>query len=121
MRGPAWARAGRTEPVAWSIDKVQETTFDVQDFIGGTFKVSTTKVAPRVVERSFSTRAQEMGEACKNNKMHPNKVCDRVIAGKQALAILDAMSKLAWHSAEPYCGFEGDRPSYRLRVRSRSF
>ena len=53
MRGPAWARAGRTEPVAWSIDKVQETTFDVQDFIGGTFKVSTTKVAPRVVERSF--------------------------------------------------------------------
>ena len=39
--------------MAWSIDKVQETTFDVQDFIGGTFKVSTTKVAPRVVERSF--------------------------------------------------------------------
>mmetsp|Transcript_10115 Transcript_10115/g.26835 ORF Transcript_10115/g.26835 Transcript_10115/m.26835 type:complete len:102 (-) Transcript_10115:121-426(-) len=101
MRGPAWARAGRTEPVAWNIDKVQETTFDVQDFIGNTFK--------------------EMGEACKNNKMHPDKVCDRVIAGKQALAILDAMSKLAWHSAEPYCGFEGDRPSYRLRVRSRSF
>ena len=53
MRGPAWARAGRTEPVAWNIDKVQETTFNVQDFIGDTFKVSTTKVAPRVVERSF--------------------------------------------------------------------
>ena len=53
MRVPAWARAGRTEPVAWNIDKVQETTFNVQDFIGDTFKVSTTKVAPRVVERSF--------------------------------------------------------------------
>ena len=39
--------------MAWSIDKVQETTFDVQDFIGNTFKVSTTEVAPRVVERSF--------------------------------------------------------------------
>ena len=121
MRGPAWARAGRTEPVACSIDEMDELITDTCNIISDGMMELKRRAERRREELMVQTCPGVPPRMLPENMADLHKICEYVIARNQAFAILDAMSKLARHSAEPLCGFEGDRPSYRLRVRSHSF
>ena len=121
MRGPAWARAGRTEPVACSIDEMDELITDTCNVISDGMMELKRRAERRREELMVQTCPGVPPRMLPENMADLHKICEYVIARNQAFAILDAMSKLARHSAEPLCGFEEDPPSYRLRVRSRSF
>ena len=121
MRGPAWARAGRTEPVACSIDEVDELIIATCNMISDGMMELKRRAERRREELMVQTCPGVPPRMLPENMADLHKICEYVTARSQAYAILEAMSKLARHSAEHLCGFEGDRPSYRLRVRSHSF
>ena len=107
MRGPAWARAGRTEPVACSIDEMDELITDICNIISDGMMELTRRAERRREELMVQTCPGVPPRMLPENMADLHKICEYVIARNQAFAILDAMSKLARHSAEPLAGSKG--------------
>lgn len=94
-----------------SIAVALETTSNTMGFVSNSLNAS----------RLGLSRARVPPQRLVENRPVIEKICKTAIASNVAYAVLEAMCKLARHSAEPLCGFEGERPSSCCRARSRSF